>query len=201
MPRRLPKNVVSETTRHGKTIYYFRRDGARVRLPEPDHANFKTHYEAARSGSPVPHVRDMPPTVMALRRQKVEATLASCLRAARGRSRRRGLPFSLTLDGLLAVAKGQDFRCLLTGIEFFAEPPARGKVDPYAPSIDRIEPAKGYVPENTRIVIRAVNLMLLDWGPAVFEQVANSYRYWQGNERRKSMVEQFNPAGRTLETV
>lgn len=107
------------------------------------------------------------------------------------------MPFGLTIDWLLETAKAQEFRCQLTGIEFYAKPPARGKIDPYAPSIDRIVPSLGYVPGNVRIVVRAVNTMLLDWGAEVFEQVANSYRYKQWNEKRKSIPAPFDTVSRT----
>jgi hypothetical protein len=68
--------------------------------------------------------------------------------------------------------EAQEFRCVLTGIEFYSEPPHRRKMDPYAPSLDQIEPGEGYIIGNVRIVIFAVNMMLSDWGPKVFEQVA-----------------------------
>jgi len=49
----------------------------------------------------------------------------------------------------------------------------------YVPSLDRIVAGRGYTTDNARIVLLAVNVMLSDWGADVFEQVANSYRYWQ----------------------
>lgn len=194
MPRPLLKNVHSELTRHGKRVYYFRRErGERVRLPALESPVFRAHYDAAMNGRPIPHVRDMPVSPITARKQRVEAALASCLQAARSRSKRKGVPFDLTFDWLLATAKQQDFRCKLTGIEFYATPPHRGKVNPYAPSLDRIEPAKGYVTSNVRIVLRAVNTMLLDWGPEVFKQVADSYRYWE--QKAKSYARTFPSSG------
>ena len=49
------KYVTKETTRHGKTIYYFRKSkkGARIRLPDPDKVDpavFNIAYEAAFNG-------------------------------------------------------------------------------------------------------------------------------------------------------
>jgi hypothetical protein len=186
MPRRLPKNVHSEVTRHGVRVYYFRRDGgSRVRLPSIDSLNFGDRYADAVAGRPVPHVRNMPISPAAFRKQRVEAAMVAAITRTQARSKKLGRGFDLTLDWLLDKAEEQDFRCLLTGIEFYAEPPNQGRVHPYAPSLDRIEPSRGYTQDNVRIVIWAVNAMLLDWGPRVFEQVANSYRYWQRNGKRK----------------
>lgn len=54
----------------------------------------------------------------------------------------------------------------------------RGR-DPYGPSFDRIDCSKGYTPENTRIVILAINIMLADWGTDVFEAVVSQYQQHQ----------------------
>lgn len=56
MPRKLPPHVQTERTRHGRTVYYFRRSpGApRIRLPAPTDADFKAAYAAALSGAPKP---------------------------------------------------------------------------------------------------------------------------------------------------
>jgi hypothetical protein len=39
------------------------------------------------------------------------------------------------------------------------------------PSLDRIVPEKGYVYSNVRVVCRAMNCMLGNWGPKIMEQV------------------------------
>lgn len=176
---RKPKNVHSQTNRHGRMVYYYRvGHGARVRLPDIDAKNFKHHYDRAAEGRPI-DIRELAITPMEARKQRVEAAMMDCLRAARTRSRKKSVPFDLTLDWLLETAEKQDFRCLLTGIEFYAKSGTKGKIDPFAPSLDRIEPSKGYTRANVRIISRAVNTMLLDWGQDVFELVARSYRYWQ----------------------
>jgi hypothetical protein len=64
------------------------------------------------------------------------------------------------------------------------EPPARTKISPYAPSLDRIDCRKGYTKDNVRIVVYALNVMLMDWGEVVFSRVAASYRY--AKQQRKA---------------
>lgn len=179
--------VAVETTRHGKTAYYFRKGrGPRIRLPNDiGSEEFKDAYVSALDAQPVPHVRDMPVTPIARRKQRTEATLKGALRSAKTRALAGGVPFDLTLDLLLDMAERQDFRCALTGIEFFAENEWTGRVYPYTPSIDRITPGGGYVPDNIRIIVYALNAMLLDWGEPLFLQIANSYRYWNGTKNAR----------------
>ncbi|WP_240535971.1 hypothetical protein [Candidatus Liberibacter solanacearum] len=54
MVRKLPPYVVKEYTRHGKLIFYFRKDkGSRIRLPYPNEPNFMPAYLSALSGVPI----------------------------------------------------------------------------------------------------------------------------------------------------
>jgi hypothetical protein len=45
-----------------------------------------------------------------------------------------------------------------------------------APSIDQVTPGAGYTPENTRVVLYAVNVMASDWGLARIIQIADALR-------------------------
>ena len=174
------KFVHVSNTQHGREVVYFRRDrGAKIRLPEIGSRDFRKHYDAAMAGNPIPHVRDMPVTPVNERKRLTERVMRRAIASARIRSQTRGLEFNLTLDWALSVCERQSFRCAMTGIEFCAAHTSNGKVNPYTPSLDRIDPRKGYTTDNVRIVILAINLMLMDWGPVIFEQVANSYRYWK----------------------
>lgn len=185
MLKRRPLQYVSVTkSRHGKPVVYFRRGGHRVRLPDDTGSpEFRAAYAAALAGQPLPHVRYMPQSPIEARKQKVESALDRAVRGARARSVKRGLAFDLTTDWALAQAERAGFRCALTGIEFYAKHTSAGVKNPFAPSLDRINPKAGYTQSNVRLVIFAVNAMLLDWGHEIFEQVANSYRY-QKNKKR-----------------
>lgn len=181
------KHLIFEKTRHGRAVVYFRRDnGARVRMPDPDSKGFREAYDAAFSGNPLPHVRDMQPTKLEHRRGRTKTALEQALRAARGRATRKGLPFDLTLEGLFEIAETQGYRCALTGIEFFATSDSKCRIQPFVPSIDRVVPARGYVSGNVRLTVFAVNAMMLDWGEGVFDQVARSYRYWKTKRGQNS---------------
>lgn len=184
MPRILPKYVHKERSRNGPMVYYFRRFGCRrVRLPSPDHPDFRKFFDAAFAGIHVPRFRPVKnPTFLERRKGRVSKTLKAAIRAARTRARVKGVPFDLTLDWAFKLAEDQKFRCSLTGIPFFMNSNASSKVHPYTPSLDRIVPHLGYVQSNVRLVIYAMNVMLMDWGSQVFEQVAHGYRYARGTK-------------------
>lgn len=181
------KYLQFETDRHGNQKVYFRKGRRqRVRLPDDTGSEgFQRAYRMALADLPVPDVRDIEPTKIELRKQKTEKKLKSALAGARARARAKGLEFDLDIDFLLELAEVQDFKCSLTGIEFFHKTDCRTNVDPCTPSIDRIEPELGYVKHNVRIILYAMNAMLLDWGEEIFIKIANSYRYTKSVRARK----------------
>lgn len=175
------KHLEFAKTRHGRAVVYFRRGkGARIRLPSDiSSPEFTRRYFAALNGSALPHIEKMPPTKATRQKQLTEATLKEALSGALARSRRKAREFDLTLDWALRTAELQNFRCALTGIPFHAAHKSPGVKNPYTPSLDRIDPKGGYTQSNVRIVVFAINAMLLDWGRDVFEAVTRAYRHTQ----------------------
>lgn len=75
----------------------------------------------------------------------------------RSRAKKMGLEFDLTAEfilGLLLVGK-----CPVTGIDFVLTEKEGGKkgTDPFAPSLDRIDPHRGYTQDNVRLVAYIYN--------------------------------------------
>jgi hypothetical protein len=81
--------------------------------------------------------------------------------SAERRSVARARPVFLTVDEFRAVLKRSDGRCELTGLPLDCEGAGRR---PMAPSIDRIDSAKGYVAGNVRIVCLMANQAMSEWG-------------------------------------
>lgn len=54
--------------------------------------------------------------------------------------------------------------CQLSGLPFDLHPTKETYLNPYAPSLDRIDFKKGYTPKNTRVVLSAVNSTLNQFG-------------------------------------
>ena len=81
------------------------------------------------------------------------------LATAKHRSKRKGIPFDLTLDWYLdEFPKG----CSATGLAF--DPHLEGS--PWVPNIDKIVPVKGYVMSNCRLVCSCFNMAKREWTDA-----------------------------------
>ena len=76
---------------------------------------------------------------------------------ARGRAKRRGLEFSITIDDILIPE-----RCPVIGVildRILLNEGRKRTPNPCAPSLDRIDPSKGYIKGNVRVISwRANNL-------------------------------------------
>ena len=177
----LPKFVNREVTRHGKTIYYFRRNrGRRVPIPgEPGTEHFDRVYKRLLlDHTPIEkHSLLTPATIAASppHKQRVVQTLLKSMKGARLRAKAKGMDFDLSADWIIQRVERNNFECELTGVEFytgrFGLPVNRG----FTPSLDRIDNSKGYTKDNVRIVLLAANIMMSDWGHAVFKAVAVNY--------------------------
>jgi hypothetical protein len=67
----------------------------------------------------------------------------------------KGVPFNITLDDVAAAWPANN-ECPILGLWL---KPAIGGIAPYSPSLDRIEPEKGYVPGNIMIVSSRANTL------------------------------------------
>lgn len=177
-----------EINRHGNRVVYFRRGkGERIRLPDDvNSTEFEASYQAALNDTPIPHVRDALLTPVEERKQRVEAALKKNLIGARARAKTKKRTCSIDLDWLLDRVETNNFCCELTGIEFYSRSFGVEHPRAFSPSIDRIDSSKGYEPNNVRIVLFAINVMLLDWGDRVFGIVSNAYAFQKKRVRRKS---------------
>lgn len=74
----------------------------------------------------------------------------------RHRSKAQEMKCDLTLDWL--HDKFVAGKCEITGIPFDFDPPAKkGSKPPFTPSVDRIDPTKGYTMENCQVVVWCLN--------------------------------------------
>jgi hypothetical protein len=83
---------------------------------------------------------------------KMEFRLRAALAAAKARCAKRGIDFDIVLADL-----GEPTCCAVTGVEFDLTSSFR-QGNTFVPSLDRIDPNKGYVKGNVRIVVHAYNL-------------------------------------------
>lgn len=100
------------------------------------------------------------------------------LRGIRTRCAKFDLPFNLTLDDILpAIARGT---CDATGLPFVLSAD-KGR-DPWTPSVDRREPAKGYIKGNVQVVVWALNAARGNWGDEVLFAIVDAMRASRGRD-------------------
>ncbi len=93
------------------------------------------------------------------------------------RTKRSGVEFDLTTEWIENyILKG---RCQVTGIKFDLKPSIDGKhSNPFAPSIDKINPKRGYVKKNCQVVLHAVNQAKGEMSMREYKKITE--RIWEG---------------------
>lgn len=78
--------------------------------------------------------------------------LEQILQAKQLNAAMRTIPFGLTVDNVLWPEV-----CPVLGLRLDYFIRGRGKLSEYSPSLDRIDPALGYYPENVRVISNRAN--------------------------------------------
>ena len=94
------------------------------------------------------------------------------LRHAQNRSQKNNLSYDLDKDWL--DKKLSHGKCELSNISFDFSSKENLHFNPFAPSIDRIDPKQGYTKDNCRVVLVCVNFALGQWGLNTYLQVAKA---------------------------
>lgn len=116
----------------------------------------------------------------ARKRSVLESRYSGLLTSARKRAKAKGIDCTITLDHILEMARSNGERCAVTGIPFSATKSKGQHKAPFAPSLDRIDSAKGYTLANTRLVCVCVNMAMNQWGETVLRTIAEAYLRKQG---------------------
>lgn len=130
-------------------------------------------------------------------RRSLNSRLGFVLSSAKSRAKDKNLEFDLDLDFLKRLAESNNNRCVLTDLEFCLEPPKKGfRVNPKAPSIDRIDSKKGYTKDNVRLVLTCVNIALSNFGQDFLTEWAIAYVEKLDAQLRLTMIEKLNRISR-----
>jgi len=97
------------------------------------------------------------------KKSSLRGYLDSSLIAARHRAKIAGVPCTITIDYLMDLWETQEGLCSVSGLPFSFRK-SKWFTNPYSPSIDRILPKYGYVENNVRFTLTAVNVSLNIWG-------------------------------------
>lgn len=101
--------------------------------------------------------------------------IVKLLRAAKTRAKQYNHEFSINTNYLLKLWENQNGKCSLTGFAFEFINSTNFTINPFSPSIDRINSSKGYVPGNVRFVCTAVNFALNEFGEEIFKKICEAY--------------------------
>jgi hypothetical protein len=96
--------------------------------------------------------------------------------AAKHRAKKKGLPFDLTEDYVLGLLDQCGGRCPVLGVPFVRGTRACRRA---SPSLDRVDPAKGYVEGNVVVVSMRANAIKNDATWAEIQAVAKFYQQWE----------------------
>jgi len=177
------KHITTRNNSDGRIRYYFRRRGLpALRLSGgPGEDPFEKQYAFAcsiplpKKGQPAikakelqRHLQQMDPT---WQRQQHARRLGKTVRTRAAQQYR--VPCEIDARWILQRIIKQGDRCAVSGVAFSYDRglPTKDGRNPRAPSVDRVDCSKGYVPSNCRIVLLAVNVALNLWGDAQFIEI------------------------------
>jgi hypothetical protein len=99
-------------------------------------------------------------------------TLTALLNNASDRARRGNLPYDLDREWL--AKKLEPMVCELSGLPLVRGPREKFRINPFAPSLDRIEPKLGYLKSNVRVIAFIVNRSRSDFGDEILMKMAHA---------------------------
>jgi len=102
----------------------------------------------------------------------VDGWKSMILARLRHRAKKRGWEFSITADDL----ELPEF-CPVLGMKLVARKGIDARTSPCAPSVDRFDNSKGYIPGNVRVISARANVLKND---ATLEEVRAILRYMEG---------------------
>lgn len=101
----------------------------------------------------------------------IDEALSKCIY----RSKRRGLPCTITRQHIAQALLISNGRCQISGVKFCLDAVPGRSYRPYMHSIDRINAKEGYTVLNIRVVCAGVNMAMMHWGEEMFSQFAVGY--------------------------
>lgn len=116
----------------------------------------------------------------------IEARVTRLLQGSRFRAKSKGLPHDLDEQWLRPRLERRI--CEVTGIPFSEK--VQRPAHRYCPSIDRIDPTKGYTKENSRVVCMMLNIIKRDYSDAEIISVGVALKAWGESQGMSSRLEE-----------
>lgn len=147
-------------------LRYYDRDGVRQRLsPFPSGEAALQHYDLVIEPQLLANVAPLRHRRPSSTQPVIPARLREAIASSRRNAKRRDIPWRLTNAEAARLWERCGGRCELSGIQFDLGPTVdRGRRRPFAPSLDRIDPRRGYAATNLRLICVVANIALNEWG-------------------------------------
>jgi hypothetical protein len=107
--------------------------------------------------------------------QTFKGTITKLNSSSKQRALHKNLEFNLDKNYIENLIISQDNKCILTNIEFDYKYYNYKIYNPFRPSIDRIDPSKGYTKDNIRLVCCIINNALSEFGEDTFKIIAKAF--------------------------
>ena len=107
-------------------------------------------------------------------RQSFEGTVTALYHAAKKNSKEKGITCTISKNLIHDLLRDHP-SCTLTGIKFDLRLKQYKLANPFRPSVDRIDPSRGYEPDNIRLVCVAVNYALNEFGETTLRTICQAY--------------------------
>ena len=123
-----------------------------------------------------PDIREKDRQAQKRKRNSLNGKAYSIWKASSRRAQKRNETFSLSRQWIkdqLMIGK-----CAVSGLLFDLSSIGRS---PYSPSIDRIDNTKGYIPENCRLILWALNAAFSNWGEQEMKLIVKQWLIYEGN--------------------
>ena len=153
--------------------YYVHKGDFRVRVPHPDSKDFQSVYEEALNAmrESISLLEPWQHGDSTISKNEVHKYFAKRQSAAKRRAKAAVRDFSLPKDWAADAYIRQAGICALSGVKMRL---AMGLMDPFCPTIDRINSKMGYTPENCQIIALQVNLAKNNLTETAFVQMCRS---------------------------
>lgn len=111
-------------------------------------------------------------------RASPKCKISELFRCAERRSLKNNWEFDLTKEWI--SEKLANNMCEVSGEAFvYTKNTNNTYFNPYAPSVDRIDSAKGYTKDNCRVVLSCINMAIGEWGLEIYLDIAKKTLEYQ----------------------
>lgn len=142
---------------------------------EFDHIRGQTpkRKEYQKKRSQTPRLKNLRKKYYNDHREVLDYRIKLSLKRAKKRAKEKNILFEINLEWTKKQWEKQNGKCLLSGMPFDLTPSSY-RVNPYSPSLDRIDSSMGYTKDNTRLILSQINFSINEYGFEEYLKIAKA---------------------------